>query len=140
MEEQTTLTNQSANNFNPLAAQLPFIISKTTNDMRFVGLFYMIYGILCCLTIIGAIAGVPLLISGIRLREAADEFAAYRDTNFLDRLYRGFERQGKYFFIQKVLIIIGIVIFVLYIILIVMLLSTGMFSMLSGLSNMNSNY
>jgi len=83
-------------------------------------MFQIIYGTLTSLTIIGAIFGIPMLISGLRLREAADELNTFRRTNSTDALRRGFELQGKFFNIQKIIILIGIAIFVIYILAIVL--------------------
>jgi hypothetical protein len=93
-----------------------FTISKMVGDMNFVGLFYIITGALYCLTIIGAIVGIPIIISGLRVRESANQFQAYLATNESFALEQAIERQSKFFFIQKVLMIITVVLFVLYII------------------------
>ena len=53
------------------------IVHKMAGDMNFVGIFYIIIGAIECLTIIGAIVGIPLIISGLRLRESADSFKGY---------------------------------------------------------------
>jgi len=97
-----------------------FKFNKMTSDMKFMGMFQIIYGTLTSLTIIGAIFGIPMLISGLRLREAADELNTFRRTNSTDALRRGFELQGKFFNIQKIIILIGIAIFVIYILAIVL--------------------
>jgi len=94
---------------------LKSIISKNNSDMRFVGMYYIITGAIACLSIIGAIVGIPIIICGIRLREAADSFEEYMSSSKPASLQRGFERQERFFFIQKVFIIIGIVVFCLYI-------------------------
>jgi len=91
-------------------------VSKMSGDMRFVGIFYIIMGALNCLSIVGAIIGVPYIICGLRLRESADAYSSYLSSNDSNLLERAFERQGSFFFIQKVLLIIGIVIAVLAII------------------------
>jgi len=91
-------------------------VSKMSGDMRFVGIFYIITGALNCLSIVGAIIGVPYIICGLRLRESADAYSSYLGSNDSNLLERAFERQGSFFFIQKVLLIIGIVIAVLAII------------------------
>ena len=78
-------------------------------------MFYIIYGVFASLSIIVAIIGIPLLISRLRIREAADELNSFRGTNDSNYLRRGFELQGKFFRIQKIIIIVGIVITVLYI-------------------------
>jgi hypothetical protein len=85
-------------------------------DMHFVGIFAIIYGILACLTIIGMIFGIPYIFVGMRLREAADEFTKYTESKNEENLLNAFIRQGRSFFIIKVLVIIGLAFFVLYII------------------------
>ena len=92
------------------------VFGKMTSDMKFVGLFTIIYGGLTCLSIIGAVIGIPLIIAGLRIREAADEYNFFRTTNDSKALRRAFEKQQKYFNILKILIIVGLVLFVLYII------------------------
>jgi hypothetical protein len=81
------------------------------------------------LSIIGAVIGIPLLISGLRLREAATELNTFRDSNDSNYLKRGFELQGKFFNIHKIIIIVGLVIAVLYIIGIIFFFGT----MVSGM-------
>lgn len=85
-------------------------------DMHFVGIFAIIYGILGCLTIIGMIFGIPYIFIGIRIREAADEFTKYVETHNEENLLNAFLRQGRSFFIIKVIVIVGLALFVLYII------------------------
>ena len=92
------------------------LFTKMTSDMKFVGMFTIVYGVLTSLSIIGAVIGVPLIFAGMRIREAADEFNAFRLTNDSDALRRGFELQGKYFNIQKIIIIVGLILTALYII------------------------
>lgn len=92
------------------------LFTKMTSDMKFVGMFTIVYGVLTSLSIIGAIIGVPLIFAGLRIREAADEFNAFRLTNDNNSLKRGFELQGKYFYIQKIIIIVGLILTALYII------------------------
>ncbi len=90
------------------------IFNKMTKDMKVVGTFLIIFGALYCLTIIGALVGVPLIISGIRLRDSADEFKIFQGTNDSSALRKGFELQSTYFKIHKILYIVGIVFTVLY--------------------------
>src|SRR3970040_771786 len=99
------------------AAQMT--VNKMTGDMRFVGVFYIIVGALYCITIIGAVMGIPFIICGLRLRESADAYNGYLSSSDSNMLERAFERQGSFFFIQKVLMIIGLVLMVLYIIFII---------------------
>ena len=85
-------------------------------DMHFVGIFAIIYGIIACLTIIGMIFGIPYIFVGMRLREAADEFSKYAENRNEENLITAFNRQGRSFFIIKVLVIIGLAFLALYII------------------------
>jgi hypothetical protein len=90
--------------------------NKMVRDMHFVGLFAVIYGVLACLTIIGMIFGIPYIFFGIRLREAADEFSKYTESRNEENLLNAFIRQGRSFFIVKVLVIIGLAFLAIYII------------------------
>ena len=100
-----------------------FQFEKMTNDMRFVGMFAIIYGALTCLSIIGALIGVPIIFVGLRIREAADQFSTFRTTNNAASMRAGFELQGKFFHILKILIIVQIVLIVLMIIFFVVFIS-----------------
>jgi hypothetical protein len=95
-------------------AMFQMLVTKMNGDMRFVGIFNIIYGAIVCLSIVGAVVGVPLIIGGIRLREAADSFEAYLRSNDFAALEKGLERQSRFFFIQKVFLIVALVIFGLY--------------------------
>lgn len=110
-------------------------INKMTGDMRFVGIFYIIMGALYSLTIVGAVIGIPFIICGLRLRESAEAYNGYIGSSDTNMLERAFERQGSFFFIQKVLMIIGLVLMVLYIIFIIAFSAT-IFSSMGG----NYNY
>jgi hypothetical protein len=80
-------------------AMFQMMVAKLNGDMRFVGIFNIVYGAILCLSIIGAIVGVPLIIGGIRLREAADSFEVYLRSSDFAALEKGLERQGRFFFI-----------------------------------------
>jgi len=90
--------------------------SQMIGDMKFVGIFTIVYGAISCLSIIGAVIGIPLIIAGMRLRESADFYTSFQTQKDKNALNLAFEKQGSYFNIQKILIIIGLVIFALYII------------------------
>ena len=110
---------------------LQMTVNKMSGDMRFVGIFYIIMGALYCITIVGALVGIPLIICGLRVREAADSFIAYLGSSDSNMLERAFERQGSFFFIQKVLMIISLILLVLYVILII-IFSATIFSSMGG--------
>jgi len=89
---------------------------KMVRDMHFVGLFVIIYGVLACLTIVGMIIGIPYIFIGIRFREAADEFTKYVEGRNEENLLNAFIRQGRSFFIVKILVIVGLVFLALYVV------------------------
>jgi hypothetical protein len=82
---------------------------KMMDDMKFVGMFQIIIGALACLSIFGAITGVPMLISGLRARESADAFVNYQRDNDANWLARAFTGQAGFFKMQKIVAILTIV-------------------------------
>ncbi|MGH7596897.1 MAG: DUF5362 domain-containing protein [bacterium] len=105
-------------------AMFQMMVTKMNGDMRFVGIFNIIYGGIACLSIIGAIVGVPLIIGGIRLREAADSFEVYLRASDFAALEKGLERQSRFFFIQKVFLIVALAITGLYILFMIFFFGT----------------
>jgi len=106
-----------------LSSDFHIMFDKMTKDIHFVGTFTIIYGIITCLSIIGALLGVPLILAGLRMRESADHFSFFKMTNNPASMKTGFEFQGKYFNIFKILIIVGLVLTVISIILIILSIS-----------------
>jgi len=94
-------------------------LKEMSKHMSFVGMFCIIYGAIACLSIIGAIFGIPYIIAGLRIRESADSYLAFSKNSDARQLLTAFEKQSSFFFIMKVLIIIGLVIFALYLIVII---------------------
>lgn len=86
---------------------------STVGDMRFMGWVGMIYGILTCLSLVGAIVGVPLIIASHRFIEGVNRFDAYRQFGAAEELRTGFHELGRSFRILKILVIIGIVLVLL---------------------------
>lgn len=105
-----------------------FLYPRLVGNMRFIGIYYMAMGILACLTIVGALIGVPIFIAGSRLRDAAENIRVYGDNKSPETLNRAFNLQNSSFFIYKIIIIISLVLTVLYIIGIIIFVSSGVFS------------
>lgn len=126
--EQTNNINLEQNSTEQSQTFSPFQITfgKMIKDMRFVGLFTIIYGAITCLSIIGAIIGVPIIIIGLRIREAAEQFEIFKATNQAGALRMGFELQGKFFRITKILIIVGIILTIIWIALIIIFIASGL--------------
>ncbi len=105
----------------PASSQLSGIslmFSQMITDMKFVGMFIIIYGALTSLSIIGALIGVPLIFVGVRMRESADFFQTYQMTKDKTALISAFDAQAKYFRIAKILIIISLILMIGYFVLI----------------------
>ena len=119
----------------PISGTFHVIFSQMTSDMKFVGMFTIIYGAINCLSIIGAVVGIPMIFIGLRMRDAADYFEAFKNTNDKNALRSGFEAQAKYFKISKIMIIISLVLVVLYIIGFILFFSY----IFNTMSNLNYN-
>lgn len=89
---------------------------RTLGDMRFMGWISMIYGILTCLSIIGAVLGVPLIIASHRFIEGVNRFQLFRQTGTEGELAAGFYELGRSFRILKILTIIYLVLTVGYLV------------------------
>ncbi len=117
-EEVTIGQSQSGNLLSTNLANL-------AKYMNFIGLLAMIGGVIYCITIIGAIIGVPYFIMGKRLRESADAFASYNSSDSAKDLETAVERQTRAFFIMYVLAIISLVLLAIYLVVIIGLLASG---------------
>ncbi len=122
MENLDDLNLESNTTIKP-PSPFQYSFESMIKDMRFAGMFTIIYGVINCLTIIGALIGVPTIFIGMRIREAADQFLIFKTTNNAAALRLGFELQGKYFRIIKILIIIQLVLIGLSIIFVIFFMS-----------------
>jgi hypothetical protein len=120
MSDQETVAGSSQVG-NSLEANVP----NLAKYMNFIGLLQIIGGALYCLTIIGALIGVPVIYMGIRLREAAEGFKKYLASGSGEDLRYTIDKQTRAFFIQFVLSIIGLVFLGIYLIVIIGLLASG---------------
>ncbi|PKL84244.1 MAG: hypothetical protein CVV24_00775 [Ignavibacteriae bacterium HGW-Ignavibacteriae-3] len=132
MENMDSMDFESAAQSIKPPTMFQIYFDKMIRDMRFVGMFAIIYGAITCLSIIGAIIGVPVIFIGMRIREAADQFSIFKSTNNAAALRAGFELQGKYFNILKILIIIQIALIVLAIVFIIAFFSFFMASVMES--------
>ncbi len=102
-------------------------LSNLSKYMSFIGLLAMIGGVLYCITIIGAIIGVPYYIMGRRLRESAEAFADYGTSGSAGDMETAIEKQTRAFFIMYVLAIIGLVLLAIYLVVVIGILVAGGF-------------
>lgn len=110
-------------------------LREMSKHMRFVGMFFIVYGAIACITIIGALLGIPYIIAGLRLRESADSYSGYARNSDARQLLVAFEKQSSFFFIMKVLLIIALVLMALYFLFIlgmIFFFGTGFFEALDS--------
>ncbi len=117
------LTPDQNQSITPMSANL----SSLPKYMKFVGLLMMIGGVLYCITIIGAILGIPYYIMGKRFRESADAFTGYSSSNSATDLETAIGKQTGAFYIMYILAIIGLVLLAVYIVVLLIMLSSGAF-------------
>ena len=102
-------------------------IPQMAKYMQFVGTFILVVGIIYCVTIIGAIFGIPMYYMGRRLKESAQSFLNYLRSDSRQDLYDAIEKQTRAFFIQYVFTIISLVLLALYIIILIIIFASVSF-------------
>lgn len=107
----------------------PDLITKMAKDMTFLSIIIVIYGAFSCLSIIGAAFGIPYIFAGFRLKESARNFKNYALSQSSFDLQAALERQQRFFYLFKVLTIVGIVlaiiIMIVYFYIIINFISNG---------------
>ncbi len=114
-DRNITLQNISLLNNNIMGAT----IDDMARDMKFYAVFYIVMGALSCLSIIGAVYGIPLIIYSIKLKDSAEQFRSFSSSKDFFQLQQALENQRKFFFFNKVVILIGITLFIFYILIII---------------------
>lgn len=87
---------------------------KTLENMRFIGVAGLVYGILTCLSLVGAIIGVPIIIAANRFLESVKMLEQYRASNRLEDMEAAFHEMGRSFRLLKIVVMISIGMTVLY--------------------------
>jgi len=128
VQDSTIPITDSAPESHPMGPDFRSILA----DMRFMGWVALIYGILTCLSIVGALIGVPMIIAAHRFIEGVNRFDVYRQDRSEAELRTGFHELGRSFRIMKVLVVIHIVLVVGYF---CFLFFLGGIGILSGLAN-----
>ena len=108
---------------------------RTLGYMRFMGRALLVYGGLCCLTLVGAAAGVPMIMTARRFLKGVDDFDVYRRETDLKALKAGFEEMGRSFRLMKILTLITVAVGFLYLMVLVMV---GGMGLMSGLNNLSA--
>lgn len=122
MSNEESATDQSKQ-VTPISTNL----NNLSKYMNFIGILAMIGGVLYCITIIGAIIGVPYFIMGKRLKESAEAFERYGTSSSGSDLETAIDKQTRSFFIMYVLAIIGLVLLAIYLLVVIGILVAGGF-------------
>ena len=122
MSNEESATDQSKQ-VTPISTNL----NNLSKYMNFIGILAMIGGVLYCITIIGAIIGVPYFIMGKRLKESAEAFERYGTSSSGSDLETAIDKQTRSFFIMYVLAIIGLVLLAIYLLVVIGILMAGVF-------------
>ncbi len=105
--------------------------ARTLGDMKFVGVTAMVYGVINCLSLAGAIMGIPIIIAANRFLEAVKILEEYRRTGRQEDLATGFHELGRSFRLLKIVVLITIAMTILTFV--VMFLFGGI-ALLAGLA------
>lgn len=92
------------------------MIDSLSGWMKFMGIMTIISGALSCLGIITAAIGVPLIFAGIALINCSKNIKTYKQYSNPYILNEVFASLNKYFKIQGILTIVGIIVLIITII------------------------
>jgi len=87
--------------------------ARTLSDMKFVGVSAMIFGIMNCLSLAGAVMGIPIIIAANRFLESVKILQEYRLSGRREDLATGFHEMGRSFRLLKIVVLITIGMYVL---------------------------
>ena len=87
---------------------------KTLGNMKFMGIVGMVYGVMTCLSLVGAVLGVPIIIASNRFLEAIKILEEYRHSNRPEDMASAFHELGRSFRLMKIVVMITIGMTVLY--------------------------
>lgn len=81
--------------------------------VKTMGIVSIIFGGISCLSIFGAIFGVPMIIAGLKLLEAHKQMAAFANTNDQNQLAFAIQNYHKYFKITGIIWLISVILTIL---------------------------
>lgn len=109
---------------NSTSTEMNEVARSIATDAQWTAWYTIISGGIACLTIIGAIIGVPLVIAGLRLKESNEAMLSFAGSSSPAALLEAMQKQKSYWNIQKIFIIIALVFVVLYFVVVVPMLMT----------------
>jgi len=111
---QNTPSNGNGNQQNNFI--LYSIIDTLSGWMKFIGIYTIVTGAITCIGIITAAIGVPLIFAGIALTKGSKSIKSYKEYNSPYILADLFTSMNKYFKIQGILALVGIVLSIIFIV------------------------
>jgi Family of unknown function (DUF5362) len=105
---------------------------STLSNMKFMGVAGLVYGIMTCLSVLGAILGIPLIIASNRILESVKILEEYRVSGLQEDMALGIHELGRSFRLMKIVVLISLALIVLNFLFIFLF---GGLALLSGLAN-----
>lgn len=102
------------------------LIERLSRDMKFVGVYNCVVGIISSMSIIGAIWGIPIIFYGVRAVEAAKASRDFNHNGNIDALIVAFDKMRSYFFINKVLAIVNLILVAAYFFVVIFFLNMAL--------------
>jgi|GEM_PF-520762 len=97
------------------------MMGEMSKNLKFVGIMYIIVGVITCIGIISAIIGVPMIIAGLRAKDAGEKLTGYLQTgddmsysSFYKDLSDHFKMLKIYFIIYLISMILGFLLYGLF--------------------------
>lgn len=90
------------------------IIDSLSGWMKFISIYTIVIGSITCIGIITAAIGVPMIFSGVALLKASNSLKSYNTYTSAYLLNDIFNYMNKYFKIQGIFVILGIVLSIIY--------------------------
>lgn len=108
---------------------------KPSRWIQFLSISILILGGFSCLTVVGAIIGVPMIFAGLRLQKGYKSFIQYSETGNANAMFETIENYHKFFKIFGIISLVHIIFFALYFIVIIVAITFGLTEYLDNIQN-----
>jgi hypothetical protein len=119
MESNESELQKVTVDFSPVVVNLA---PKTAKWMGFVAYVWIISGAFTCLSIIGAVIGVPYILLGLKLKNAANDLKDYIQTNNPASFEEFIKKIHSHFLTLSIIFIAGFILMIIYIVVIILVL------------------
>ncbi|MBN1524060.1 MAG: DUF5362 domain-containing protein [Spirochaetales bacterium] len=101
----------------------PATITSLSGWAQFIAVMNIIGGVVVCFGIITAAIGVPIIIAGMRLFNAANDLKQYLVTKNTGMIASAFDKLKSYFLINGVIMIVYFALMILYFIILIIVIA-----------------